>query len=86
MDAVKKAWSRFQRTEVMRAWQRYSVARGNLLAGGVTYFAFFSIFPAVALAFTIFGALLRGTPNGWTRSGTTSTRPCPASSRRVTRD
>ena len=50
MDAVKKAWSRFQRTEVMRAWRRYSDARGNLLAGGVTYFAFFSIFPAVALA------------------------------------
>ena len=62
MDAVKKAWSRFQRTEVMRAWRRYSASRGNLLAGGVTYFAFFSIFPAVALAFTIFGALLKGHP------------------------
>ena len=35
------------------------MSRGNLLAGGVTYFAFFSIFPAVALAFTIFGVLLQ---------------------------
>jgi membrane protein len=43
-----------------RAWQRYADARGNVLAAGVGYFAFFSIFPAAALAFTIFGFVLRG--------------------------
>jgi hypothetical protein len=38
----------------VRAWQRYSDAHGSVLAGGVGYFAFFSIFPAAALAFTVF--------------------------------
>jgi len=33
-----------------------------VLAAGVGYFAFFSIFPAVALAFTVFGFVLRGHP------------------------
>ena len=43
-----------------RAWKRYGDARGNILAAGVGYFAFFSIFPAVALVFTVFGFVLRG--------------------------
>ena len=34
----------------------------NVLAGGVGYFAFFSIFPALLLAFTIFGFVLQGQP------------------------
>lgn len=62
MDQVKELWSGLQRTRLWRAWKRYGDARGNLLAGGVTYFAFFSIFPAVALAFTIFGVLLQDNP------------------------
>src|SRR5437868_1759648 len=41
-----------------RAWERYSRVRGNVLAGGVAYFAFFSIFPALALGFTLFGLVL----------------------------
>jgi len=41
------------------AWRRYSDARGNILAAGIGYFAFFSIFPAVALAFSVFGFVLR---------------------------
>jgi membrane protein len=44
------------------AWKRYTDARGNILAGGMSYFAFFSIFPAVALAFSVFGFVLRGHP------------------------
>jgi membrane protein len=44
------------------AWRRYSDARGNILAAGIGYFAFFSIFPAVALAFSVFGFVLRGHP------------------------
>ena len=39
-----------------------ATSRGNVLAGGVGYFAFFSIFPAVLLAFTVFGVLLRNQP------------------------
>ena len=62
MDRVKELWRRFQRTRLWHAWKRYGDARGNLLAGGVTYFAFFSVFPAVALAFTIFGVLLQDNP------------------------
>ena len=44
------------------AWQRYANANGDLLAAGVAYFAFFSIFPALALAFAIFGFVLQGQP------------------------
>lgn len=67
MDRVKEMWAALQRTRLWRAWKRYGDARGNLLAGGVTYFAFFSIFPAVALAFTVFGFLLRGHPEWLTQ-------------------
>jgi membrane protein len=45
------------------SWQRFSAANGNLLAAGVAYFAFFSVFPAVALAFAIFGFFLQGRPD-----------------------
>lgn len=62
MERLKGWWVRFQRTTVGRAWKRYGDARGNLLAGGVAYFAFFSIFPAIALAFTIFGIVLHDQP------------------------
>ncbi|WP_035906924.1 YihY/virulence factor BrkB family protein [Knoellia subterranea] len=62
MDRIKQLWAALQRTRLWRAWKRYGDARGNLLAGGVTYFAFFSIFPAVALAFTVFGILLQDNP------------------------
>ncbi|KGN42372.1 YihY/virulence factor BrkB family protein [Knoellia aerolata] len=59
MDRVKALWARLQRTRLWKAWKRYGESRGNLLAGGVAYFAFFSIFPVVALAFTVFGVLLQ---------------------------
>jgi membrane protein len=45
------------------AWKRYADARGNILAAGMGYFAFFSIFPAAALAFSVFGFVLRGHPD-----------------------
>lgn len=62
MDRLKAWWSRVQGTSLWRAWKRYGDSRGNLLAGGVGYFAFFSIFPALALAFTVFGLVLRNQP------------------------
>ncbi len=62
MDGLKRVWARVQGTAAWRAWQRYGQARGNVLAGGVTYFSFLSIFPLLALGFTIFGLVLRGQP------------------------
>lgn len=62
MQTLKAWWARLQATHAWQAWKRYGDARGNVLAGGVGYFAFFSIFPAVALAFTIGGIVLRGRP------------------------
>ncbi len=62
MSTLTRWLHRVQQTRAGRAWSRFGEARGNLLAGGVAYFAFFSVFPAVALAFTAFGVLLRGHP------------------------
>ena len=59
---MRHLFARFQASKPWLAWRRYSDARGNILAAGVGYFAFFSIFPAVALAFTVFGFFLRGHP------------------------
>ncbi|HET7399825.1 MAG TPA: YihY/virulence factor BrkB family protein [Intrasporangium sp.] len=63
MSALRALWERLQGTHVLRAWRRYGRANGDLLAGGVGYFAFFSIFPALALGFTVFGAVLGGRPD-----------------------
>lgn len=63
MNRLKAMWGRLQQTTALKAWKRYGDAHGNILAGGVGYFAFFSIFPAVALAFTVFGIVLRGHPD-----------------------
>jgi membrane protein len=62
VQTLRRWWSAAQGTHLYGAWQRYSSSRGNVLAAGVGYFAFFSIFPAVLLAFTIFGVLLRDQP------------------------
>ena len=59
---MKPLFARFRVSKPSRAWKRYSEARGNILAAGVGYFAFFSIFPAAALALTVFGFVLHGHP------------------------
>jgi membrane protein len=59
---VKPQLARLRASKPWRAWKRYAEARGNILAAGVGYFAFFSIFPATALAFSVFGFVLRGHP------------------------
>ena len=53
---------RLKATPAYAAWQRYGNHNGDLLAAGVGYFAFFSVFPALALAFAIFGFVLQGRP------------------------
>ena len=60
---MKPAVERFAASRPGRAWKRYGEARGNILAAGVSYFAFFSVFPATALAFTAFGFVLRSHPD-----------------------
>lgn len=52
-----------KKLRIVRAWKRYSEANGNLLAGGVTYNAFFSVIPAIAIGFTVFGIVLRNNPD-----------------------
>lgn len=60
---MKPAFARIMASHPWRAWKRYTEARGNILAAGVGYFAFFSIFPATALALTVFGFVLRSHPD-----------------------
>ena len=81
MQTLKAWWARLQTTSAWRAWKRYGDARGNLLAGGVGYFAFFSIFPALLLAFTIFGFVLRDQPQllAETRDAVEEIRPASSS-------
>ncbi|MDV3223513.1 YihY/virulence factor BrkB family protein [Intrasporangium sp.] len=55
--------TRLKASPPYQAWKRYGAANGDLLAAGVGYFAFFSIFPALALAFTVFGFVLQGRPD-----------------------
>lgn len=59
---MRPLFERLREGRPWRAWSRYSDARGSVLAAGVSFFAFFSIFPAIALAFTVFGFVLRGHP------------------------
>ncbi|GGN09129.1 hypothetical protein GCM10009721_41250 [Terrabacter tumescens] len=63
MPAFQPALDRLKATRAYQAWTRYGEANGDLLAAGVGYFAFFSIFPALALAFAIFGFVLQGRPD-----------------------
>lgn len=58
MKALGELVARWQASFPGRVWARYSQARGNVLAGGVAYFAFFSVFPALALGVTALGLVL----------------------------
>ncbi|GAA6527702.1 YihY/virulence factor BrkB family protein [Intrasporangium sp. DVR] len=60
--AIAALGARLKASAPYRAWRRYGDANGDLLAAGIGYFAFFSIFPALALAFTVFGFVLHGRP------------------------
>ncbi|MEU7896805.1 YhjD/YihY/BrkB family envelope integrity protein [Nonomuraea sp. NPDC049152] len=44
---------------LLRTVQRYQLQNGDRLAGAVTYFAFLSLFPIIALAFALFGYILQ---------------------------
>jgi membrane protein len=62
VEQAKSAVSTVQQTLPARAWKKYGDARGNVLAGGIAYFAFFSIFPALAAGLTLVGFVLQGAP------------------------
>lgn len=47
-------------TKPLRTWARLRDARGGVLAGGIAYFGFFSLVPALIVGFTAFGVLLDG--------------------------
>jgi len=59
---MKRLLERVKATEAFRAWTRFGNARGNLLASGIAFYGFFSVFPALAVAAVIFGFVLRGHP------------------------
>jgi membrane protein len=48
---------------VIRMVQHYGTVNGSMLAGGVTYFAFLSFFPILALAFFVIGYVARVYPD-----------------------
>lgn len=80
MQAPRRLLDRVEASWPDSACKRYGDHNGDLLAAGVGYFAFFSIFPALALAFAIFGFVLRATRTCWPRPPTRSTRPSRARS------
>ena len=63
MPVIQEASGWVKASRPFEAWKRYTIANGNLLAAGVAYFAFFSIFPALTLAFAVFGFILKDRPD-----------------------
>lgn len=56
LDAVHRARRRFALLDHgIRTQQHYGAVKGGMQAGGVTYFAFLSFFPILALAFFVVG-------------------------------
>jgi membrane protein len=60
---LQRTVRRAKDTHGYRSYQRYTSARGGLMAGGIAFFAFFSVFPALTLGFAVFGFVLRGHPS-----------------------
>jgi membrane protein len=58
VDRYRRRWPWFD--HLARAGGRYNRMDGDLMAAGVTYFAFLSIFPVVLLAASIAGLVLAG--------------------------
>ena len=59
---MKQLWEKVKALKPYRANERYNEVRGNLLSSGIAYYAFFSVFPAFAIAAVIFGFVLNGHP------------------------
>ncbi|WP_214408811.1 YihY/virulence factor BrkB family protein [Sphaerisporangium fuscum] len=61
LEHYRVRWPWFD--HLIRMVHRYQSQRGDRLAGAVTYFAFLSFFPLMALAFALFGYVLSVNPN-----------------------
>lgn len=62
--SIRIRWLWFD--HLVRTVQRYQIQSGDRLAGAVTYFAFLSFFPIIALAFAVFGVFLSVRPDAVT--------------------
>lgn len=58
LNRLRERWPWLDHT--VRAYGRYSADAGDRLAAGVTYFGFLSVFPLIALAFSVLGYVLAG--------------------------
>ncbi|WP_249350533.1 YihY/virulence factor BrkB family protein [Microbispora sp. H10836] len=58
-DRIRFSWL----DHLIRTVQRYQVQAGDRLAGAITYFAFLSFFPVIALAFALFGYVVTIRPD-----------------------
>jgi membrane protein len=56
LAGARRRWPWF--AHLARAYERYQERRGDRLAAGMTYFAFLSFFPLVALAYALLGYLV----------------------------
>lgn len=54
-----RAVGRLLRSRGWRANERMGLARGNILSAGIAFYGVFSLFPLLALGFTLFGQVLR---------------------------
>jgi membrane protein len=58
LDRLRRRWPWFD--HLARAGGRYDRMDGDLMAAGITYFAFLSIFPMILLAASVVGLVLAG--------------------------
>lgn len=58
IGSLRRRWGWFD--HLSRAWGRYQRAQGDLLAAGVTYFAFLGLFPVLLLVASVIGLVLAG--------------------------
>ncbi len=61
IEAARERWSVLD--HLVRTFQHYGSVNGSALAAAVTYFAFLSFFPIVALAFAVVGFISGAYPN-----------------------
>ncbi|MEV4181502.1 YihY/virulence factor BrkB family protein [Streptosporangium canum] len=61
VGSTRVRWPWFD--HLIRTVHRYQIQFGDRLAGAVTYFAFLSFFPIIALAFAVFGFFLSVRPD-----------------------
>src|SRR3954468_10228340 len=58
VGTLRRRWGWFE--HLVHAGARYNRVQGDLMAAGVTYFAFLSLFPVLLLLASIVGLVLRG--------------------------